>query len=39
MTLKKQEVTGGWKNCIMWSFIIHILHKNIVRVIKSKRMI
>jgi hypothetical protein len=33
---KRDEVTGGWENCIMRSFVICTLVQ--VRIIKSRRM-
>jgi hypothetical protein len=32
---KSNEVTGGWRKCIMWSFITS---SSIIRMIKSRRM-
>jgi hypothetical protein len=33
------EITGGWKNCVMRSFIIYTLHQilDITKVIKAKQ--
>jgi hypothetical protein len=33
---RRDEMTGGWRNCIMRSFIIS--SPSIIRVIKSRRM-
>jgi hypothetical protein len=35
--LKREEVTGGWRNCIMWNFIIWT-PPNIIMVSKSRRL-
>jgi hypothetical protein len=35
--LKRDEVTRGWKRCIMINYLICTLH-HIIRVIKSRRM-
>jgi hypothetical protein len=35
---KREEVTGGWKNCIMRGFNILYFPQNNIRMIKSKEI-